>query len=158
ISARRRIGLEAPVQTILLVPGQPLVFSSVSGAGIALSDPEAGPLDPAMDLTLSASSGRFALSSLDGLAGSGDGTGTLHYRGSLTALNGALTGLRYTPPPGFHGNCTVSLEVRSGGVMLLQPRLLVSDRIFPVTTASDAGPGSLRQAILDANTATGGNN
>ena len=35
---------------------------------------------------------------------------------------------------------------------------MLTDGIFPVTSTADSGPGSLRQAILDSNTATGGTN
>ena len=61
-------------------PGQPLVFSAASGDAIAVQDPGVGPLDPAWDLTLSVPAGTLTLSHR-GLAGSGDGTGSLPYRG-----------------------------------------------------------------------------
>jgi hypothetical protein len=158
VSARRRVGLEAPAQGIRLVPGQPLVFSAASGDPIAVRDPDAGPLDPSMDLTVSIPVGTLTLSTLVGLTGSGDGTGALHYRGGLAAWNAALEGLRFSPPAGFHGNAALGLEVRSGGTLLLQSHLLITDRVFPVTTTADAGPGSLRWAILDADAAAGGVN
>ena len=139
-------------------PGQPLVFSSAAGDGIALRDPDAGPLDPAWDLTLSVAAGTLTLAGTAGLVGSGDGTGTLRYRGPLSALNAALEGLSFTPPPGFLGNTTVSLDAKSAGAMPLQTQFLITDGRFLVTTTADSGPGSLRQAILDSNVATGGSN
>ena len=36
----------SPAQVIRLAPGQPVTFSASSGDGIALQDPDAGPLDP----------------------------------------------------------------------------------------------------------------
>ena len=61
-----------------------------------MQDPDAGPLDPAWDLTLSVSAGTLTLSSTAGLTGSGDGTGSLSYSGALSALNAALDGLELT--------------------------------------------------------------
>ena len=69
-----------------MVPGQPLIFSAASGDGIAIQDPDAGPLDPTWNLTLSVSAGTLTLSSTAGLTGSGDGTGSLSYSGPLSAL------------------------------------------------------------------------
>ena len=77
-----------------------MIFSAASGDGIALQDPEAGPLDPAWDLTLSVAAGTLTLSTTAGLTGSGDGTGSLSYSGPLSALNAALDGMTFAPPPG----------------------------------------------------------
>ena len=114
-SAARTANLEAPTQFLRLVPGQPLIFSAASGDGIALQDPDAGPLDPAWDLTLSVAAGTLSLSSLSGLVGSGNGTSTLEYQGSLSALNAALEGLSYTQAAGSHGIFTMSLNAVSVG-------------------------------------------
>jgi hypothetical protein len=158
VSAGRRASLEAPTQTVRLLSSHPLDFSAASGDAIALHDPDAGPLDPAWDLTLSVTAGLLTLSSTAGLAGSGDGTGKLHYEGTFSALNAALEGLSFTPPPGFHGNILVSLDAESVGATPLQTRFLITDGLFLVTTTAGGGPGSLRQAILDSNAATGGTN
>ncbi len=96
VSAARQATLQAPAQYLRLVPGQPLIFSAASGDGITLQDPDAGPLAPQWHLTASVAEGTLTLSSLSGLVGSGNGTGTLHYQGTLPALNAALEGLSYT--------------------------------------------------------------
>src|SRR5262249_47977044 len=93
-----RQATQAPTQALRLVPGQPL--ASASGEALSLQDPDAGPLDPAWDLTLSVSAGTLRLSRTAGLTGSGDGTGSLSYRGPLSALNAALGSMTYTPPSG----------------------------------------------------------
>ena len=97
VSALRSAALVAPQQTVRVVPGQPVIFSTASGDGIALQDPDAGPLHPAWDLTLSVSAGTLTLSSTAGLTGSGDGTGSLSYSGSLPALDAALDGPELYP-------------------------------------------------------------
>ena len=158
VSVSRTASLEAPAQTVRVVPGQALIFSAGSGDAIAIQDPDAGPLDPAWGLTLSVTDGTLTLSGIDGLVGSGDGTGTLHYEGSLSELNAALEGLSFTPPPGFHGNTSLSLDARSAGATPLRTQFLITDGRFLVTTTADGGAGSLRQAILDSNAAPGGTN
>jgi hypothetical protein len=158
ISAQRRASVEVPVQTMRLDSAQPLSLSAAAGDALVLRDPQAGQLDPAWDLGLSVTAGTLKLSEIDGLNGSGDGIATLHYRGALSALNAALAGLLYTPPPGFRGNATLDFLAESPGIAPLGSRLLISDGQFLVTTTADSGPGSLRQAILDSNAATGGTN
>ena len=62
VSALRPGNLEVPGRAIRLAPGQPVSFSAASGDGIALHDPEAGPLDLPWDLTLSVAAGTLSLS------------------------------------------------------------------------------------------------
>ena len=46
----------------------------------------------------------------------------------------------------------------SAGASLVQSRVFIPVGVFAVTTTADSGPGSLRQAILDSNAATGQTN
>jgi hypothetical protein len=158
VSAARAASLEAPAQAVRVVPGQPLIFSAGSGDAIAIQDPDAGPLDAAWDLTLSVPAGLLTLASTAGLAGSGDGTGTLHYQASLPVLDSALAGLSFTPPPGFYGNISLNLDAESAGALPLQTRFVITTGRFLVTTTADSGAGSLRHALLDSNAAPGGTN
>jgi hypothetical protein len=158
VSAPRRVALQAPTQSVRLVPGTSFVFSAALGDAITLGDPDAGPLDPTWSLTLSVEAGTLTLSGIAGLTGSGDGTGTLQYQGHVSALNAALEGLRFTPPTGSHVLTTLSLDAQPNGVSPVAAQVVISDGVFLVTTTADSGPGSLRQAILDSNTATGGPN
>ena len=155
VSVLRRGVLQVPAQYVRDVPGQPLVFSSASGDAIALQDPDAGPLDPEWDLTLSIAGGTLTLRSTAGLTGSGVGTGYLSYSGTFSALNDALAGLAFTPLPGFHGDTALSLDAESVGAEPTQARVSITDGVFVVTTTADSGPGSLRQAILNSNTVGG---
>ncbi len=160
VSALRPGGLVVPSQAIRLSPGQPLSFSAASGDGIALHDPEAGPLDLPWDLTLSVAAGTLTLATTAGLSGTGDGTGSMTYSGPLSAIDGALAGMSYTPPPGYQGAPTMSLDAQSEGSAPIQAQvpIVVTSGRFAVTTTADSGPGSLRQAILDSNLAVGGTN
>jgi hypothetical protein len=151
----RRATFQLPAQALRLSPGRPVIFSTASGDAIALRDPQAGPYDPTWDLTVSVSSGTLTLSATTGLTGSGDGTGSLTYIGPLSALNAALGGMTYAPPPGFQGNATIRLEASSNGAGSFQSQVVLTTGLFTVTTTADDGPGSLRQAILDADAATG---
>ena len=68
--------------------------------------------------------------------------------------------MTFTPPPGFQGNPTLSLDAESDGASPVQAQvqIVVTSGLFVVTSTADSGPGSLRQAILDSNAATGGTN
>ncbi len=160
ISTERWASLEAPTPGVRIVPGRPMIFSATSGNGIVLNDVDAGPLDPVWDLTLSVGAGTLTLSGTTGLVGTGDGSGTLHYQGALSSLNAALEGLRYTPPQGYQGSTELTVNAQSTGASPVQAQITIdaTDGIFRVTTTADSGPGSLRQAIIDSNAATGGGN
>jgi hypothetical protein len=160
VSAQRQDTLDVPTRALLDRPGQPLVFSSASGDDIAVQDPGVGPLDPAWDVTLSVTAGTLTLSTTAGLSGSGDGTGSLSYRGSLSAIDAALASLTYTPAPGFQGGLVLDLTAGSDGASSLRSQIpiYVSDGHFVVTTTADSGPGSLRQAILYSNSLSGQTN
>src|SRR5262249_25893439 len=160
VSALRRGTVQAPTQAVRLVPGQPLIFSDASGHAIALRDAAAGPWEPAWDLTLSVSAGTLELSNTAGLTGAGNGTGSLAYSGTLATIDAALEGMRFTPPPGYQGNPSLIMDARSEGAAEVQSQvqIVVTDGRFTVSTRADSGPGSLRQAILDSNAATGASN
>ncbi|HET6977403.1 MAG TPA: Ig-like domain-containing protein [Pyrinomonadaceae bacterium] len=115
---------DAPVNT---VPGlqntnqsTPLTFSSGNGNQVSVADPDAGA--NVVQVTLTVSNGTLTLSGTAGLSftfsdangtGTGDGTAdtTMTFRGTLTNINVALNGMRFTPAPGFSG--TASLTITS---------------------------------------------
>ena len=66
--------------------------------------------------------------------------------------------MTFTPPPGFEGNTSMNVAVQSMGATSAEAQVTITSGIFSVTNTSDSGPGSLRQAILDSNTATAGTN
>ncbi len=154
-SAQRRPALQSPSEWIRVAPGQPL-FPSASSHSLILEDPDAGPLDPSWELTLSVPAGTLELGGLDGLMGSGNGTATLQYRGSLSAVNAALSALTYTLPLGSHGSVLLTVSAAAVGAASVEAQATLTDGIFSVTSTADSGAGSLRQAILDANRVVGG--
>ena len=159
VSAVRRGTLQAPPQPLRVVPGGPLIFSTASGDGIELLDPDAGPLDPEWNLALSVPVGTLTLASTAGLTGSGDGTGSLSYSGSLSALNAALDGMEFTPPPGFDGNTTLSLNAASDGASPLQAQLLIAPMEFsPSPRRPTAVPARSARPSSTPIAATGGTN
>ncbi|MFO0954680.1 MAG: L-type lectin-domain containing protein [Isosphaeraceae bacterium] len=155
-SVVRQSVLNAP-GGVHFVSGRPVAVSD-SGRAISIRDRDAGPLDPAWQVTISVPVGTLSFSTLAGLAGSGQGTGTLVYQGSLADIDAALAGLTYTPPPGDHIDAILTFDAISDGANPLHARVVLSDGLFAVTTTADSGPGSLRQAILDSNAAAGGRN
>src|SRR5262249_32888505 len=133
VSALRQGSFQVPTQAARVVPGRPLIFSISSADAIGLQDPQAGPFDLMWDLTVSVSTGTLTLSGTAGLTGSGDGTGSLSYRGPLSALDAALAGMTYTPPTGFQGNATITLTASSSGAGPVQSRVVVTTGLFTVT-------------------------
>ncbi len=158
VSAQRRARLNTPSPNLRIVPNESLVFSSASGNGFSIQDPDAGPFDPTWNLSLSVSAGTLTLSNTAGLTGSGDGTGSLSYSGTLQAVDAALGGMTYNPPAGLQVFANLQIGAQSDGAPALETQLLITDRVFVVSTTADSGPGSLRQAILDSNTVTGATN
>ena len=134
------------------------MLSAASGDGITIDDPDAGPLAPIWQVTLSVGAGFVLLSSTAGLTGSGNGTGSLSYSGPLSALNAALASITYISPLGQIGDTTLSLAAESVGAMPVAAQVTIANGTFSVTNTNDSGPGSLRQAILDSNAANGGIN
>ena len=90
VASLRQAVAQVPPRSVQLVPRHTLIFSAAAGDAIALADPDAGPLGPAWDLSLSVSAGTLTLSTTTGLTGSGDGTGSLSYRGGLADVNAVL--------------------------------------------------------------------
>ncbi len=156
VSAQRRATLEIPTQELRSTAGQPVDFSAGAGDGITIEDPDAGPLAPEWNLTLSVATGTLSFLSLSGLVGTGNGTGTLQYQGTLSALNAALAGLSYVQAAGTHGSFPLSVSADSPGAPALAAQVNIGDGTFSVTTTADSGPGSLRQAILNSDLFIGG--
>lgn len=65
-------------------------------------------------ITITVSHGTVALSSTSGLTGSGNGTASLSYSGSLTAINAALNGAAYTPSSTYAGSDTMTITANDG--------------------------------------------
>ena len=158
VSAQRPTSLEMPPASFRPLPGRAVTFSAASGDGIAIQDPDSGPLGPLWSATLTVTTGTLELSSTAGLTGSGNGTGTLSYSGPLSALNAALDGLIDTPTAGAPLFATLTMTAASYGSSSQQAQFVITDGAFTVTTTADSGPGSLRQAILDSDAAAGGMN
>ncbi len=155
VSALRRATLEAPSLPVRAAANQSLLFATKSGDGIAIEDSDAGPFNPVWSLTVSVAAGTLSLSSTAGLTGSGDGTGSLSYSGPLAAVDAALEGMIFNSPAGPHFRTTLTLGAQSQGAPPLRTQFVITDGVFVVNTTADSGPGSLRQAILDANNLPG---
>ena len=83
------------------------VFSAANGNGISIADVDAG--NAAVQVTLSSANGSIALGTLVGLTGSGNGTASLTYSGTIAAINTALDGLTFTPDVNFTGSTSLQL-------------------------------------------------
>ena len=159
ISSSLSGGFHAQSEVVRLSPGKELlVLSPTSDDGIDLEDSSAGSTGLTWDLSLSVSAGTLMLPSTAALIGSGDGTGSLFYSGTLSALDAAMDRMTYSAPAGFQGSVSLSVAAQADGITLLAGLVSVTTGSFVVTTTADSGPGSLRQAILDSNAAPGATN
>ncbi|MGD9722530.1 MAG: beta strand repeat-containing protein [Pirellulales bacterium] len=100
---------DAPVNT---APGQQSfaknttrVFGATGGNQISFSDVDSGGNNE--QITLTSANGTITLATLTGLSGSGNGTGSLTYSGSIANLNTALNGLTFTPTLNFTGATSI---------------------------------------------------
>jgi parallel beta-helix repeat protein len=152
VSGLRTASIVAPVEGIRISPGQALTFSAGSATGLALQDPEAGPLVATWRLTISVPVGTLSFQQRTGA-----GLENLQVQGTLTLINEVLAHLVFTPPPGFYGNTTVSMTAESAGAVPIHTTINITDGFFVVKNVADLGPGSLRQAILDSDAAGGSN-
>jgi hypothetical protein len=110
---------DAPVNT---VPGPqstnedtPLVFSSGNGNAISVADIDAG-TNP-VQVTLTATNGAVTLSGTTGLTivGGADGTSTVTFSGTISAINAALDGLTFAPTTNYNGAASVQIVTNDQG-------------------------------------------
>jgi VCBS repeat-containing protein len=88
----------------------PLVFSSLNGNQISVTDPDAG--GNPVRVTLSVNNGTLTLSSILGLTfTNGDGTSdaSMTFSGAQIDINTALNGMSFVPTLDFHGAATLSI-------------------------------------------------
>src|SRR5262249_53728511 len=132
----------------------PIVFSAETGTAISVADPDSDPF-PTVELGVSASAGILTLSGTAGLTGPGKRAGALESPGTAADIAAALDGMQFNPPTGFSGLLTISVVVQAAGQSALTAQVSLGYGPYLVTTTADSGPGSLRQAILDADSAPG---
>lgn len=107
-------GNDAPVNN---VPGAqstpedtPLVFSSITGNLISISDVDAG--SGAVQVSLTSTNGTITLAGTTGLTFTiGDGTNdaTMTFTGTITNINATLNGLAFTPTASFNGAASLQI-------------------------------------------------
>lgn len=106
-------GFVANVPPLIVVPGAQSATSNVAKAitGTSLSDADGN----TQTVTLTTNhSGTVSLASLTGLTGSGNGTNSISYSGTIAALNTALATLTYTSATDYAGSETISISTNDG--------------------------------------------
>lgn len=106
-------GFVTNVPPLIVVPGAQSATSNIAKAitGTSLSDADGN----TQTVTLTTNhSGTVSLASLTGLTGSGDGTNSLSYSGTIAALNTALATLTYTSATDYAGSETISISTNDG--------------------------------------------
>jgi len=87
-----------------------LVFGTAHGNAITVSDVDAA--GGSLRVTLTAGNGLLTLAGISGLsflAGDGANDASMTFEGSLTDINQALDGLRFTPTPGYNGQASLQI-------------------------------------------------
>ncbi len=124
-----------------------LTFAAVNGNAITVADVDVNEtMGGQVEVTLGVSNGTLTLSTTSGLTGDTDGSdGSVMFRGSLHAVNVALSGLQYVPTANFSGTETLSVDVSdlgntgSGGVLTDSGSVTIN-----VTSVNDAPVNSLQ--------------
>lgn len=107
---------QAPVNT---VPGARSVTENATlnfGSTISINDADAGSAQ--VQVTLTVSNGVLSLTSPAGLTfavGDGSNDATMTFNGTLTNINAALDGLRFTPTTGYHGAASLQITTNDLG-------------------------------------------
>jgi len=107
---------DAPLNTVpnsqIVLEDSTLTFSSENGNQITVSDVDgAGSIEK---VTLSVSRGVLNLANLSGLTinSGANGTNTITFTGTLSAINNALNGLTYTPTENFNGSSILTITTQ----------------------------------------------
>ncbi|MGL4397163.1 MAG: tandem-95 repeat protein, partial [Hyphomicrobium sp.] len=104
---------DAPINTVpgaqTTVEDTALIFSAANGNAITVAD-----VDSTLTSTLTIANGTLTLGSISGVTVTGNGTGTLTVSGSASAINAALSGLRFQPTADWNGSTSLSLSTSDG--------------------------------------------
>ena len=101
-----------------------LVFTGANA--LTVSDPADGNQGD-MTATVTVTNGRFTLSTVAGLAVTGNGTATVELTGTVAAVNAALAGSSYTPAANFNGGALLTLTTSDNGNVGAGPLVGLTD-------------------------------
>ncbi|HYO09542.1 MAG TPA: tandem-95 repeat protein, partial [Tepidisphaeraceae bacterium] len=93
-----------------------LVFSTGNGNVVSIADVDSA--SGLLQLTVSVTNGTLTLSGVAGLSfttGDGSGDATMTFTGTLSAINAALDGMRFSPAAHYNGAAALSLAVSDQG-------------------------------------------
>jgi hypothetical protein len=127
-----------------------LVFSTANNNRISISDADAG-TNP-VEVTLSVSAGTLTLGSVTGLtftAGS-NGSSSMIFRGTIAAINNALEGLTFAPPPNFNGQVTLTVVTNDLGNLGSGGPLTDTDTVIIKVRPINDGPAVVLAASSQA--------
>lgn len=92
-----------------------IIISAANSNGISINDVDLGA--GKLIVTLNVGSGTLTLSRTTGLIflSGANGTSGMSFNGTRTAVNAAIDGMIYTPPPGFNGSSTLVITANDQG-------------------------------------------
>jgi len=115
----------------------PLIFSSLNGNGITVTDPDAS--GSSLEVTLSVSNGTLSLAGTSGLSfivGDGSGDTTMTFTGTAAEINAAMNGLTFQADEDYEGMATVQIITDDLGNVGTGGALNALDRVNITVTAS----------------------
>jgi VCBS repeat-containing protein len=116
-----------------------IAFSAANNNLITVSDIDAG--NSIIEVRLSATHGTLTLGDTTGLASNvGNGTAGVTIRGTVTAINNALNGMKFTPEAGYSGSATVQIETDDEGNTGSGERGVTTNQLAITVTAVNDAP------------------
>jgi hypothetical protein len=146
--------ISGPVSTTVTENGA-ITFSSAGNDAISLTDAQAG--TGSDSLTLSASDGTLTLASLSGLtitSGANDSS-SITVSGTLSNLNGAISGLVYAPNSGYSGADSLAISLSDPGDSLSASHSVAITVNHPPTVSAPASAAVNRNTTLTFSAAKG---
>ncbi|MEN6498248.1 MAG: hypothetical protein ABFD16_28440, partial [Thermoguttaceae bacterium] len=116
-----------------------IAFSAANNSLISISDIDAG--NSIIEVRLTATHGTLTLGDTTGLASHvGNGTAGVTIRGTVTAINNALNGMKFTPEAGYSGSATVQIETDDEGNTGSGERGVTTNQLAITVTAVNDAP------------------
>ena len=140
-----------------------LVFSTANSNAISIADTSVG--GNTVQLALSVANGTLTLSTTSGLifTTGANNSSAMTVQGTLSAINAAIAGLKFTPSSNVAGPASLSLTFNDLGVGGAGPAQLISQSVaimvkYPVTTVVDQQSGYTETAGVWATSGVTGYN
>jgi len=131
-----------------LVEDTALTFTAGTATQVSVTD-TLGSTDSLLQVSLSVNDGVLSLSSTEGITfvEGADGSSSMIFNGTESAINSAIDGMTFTPDADFNGSVTLNMTTRLSVD-------LEGHYTFDDTTANDLSAGSAQHGVFNGDAAT----